>query len=151
MEEIPYFKGETDVNLEEIRAWFCEIGEKIMEFIDESFIDQQYSRATQQALKFVHQHFAENISLSDAARHSGFNSSYVSRVFKEDTGVNFVRYLNEYRINRAIELMKNDGDDRKMILNDVASAVGFHNYNHFLSVFRNITGYLPEIYLKKIM
>ena len=151
VEEIPYFKRETDVNLEEIRAWFCEIGEKIMEFIDESFIDQQYSKATQQALKFVHQHFAENISLSDAARHSGFNSSYVSRVFKEDTGVNFVRYLNEYRINRAIELMKNDGDDRKMILNDVASAVGFHNYNHFLSVFRNITGYLPEIYLKKIM
>ena len=76
-----------------------------------------YSDATKGALLYIQKHHQDNISLKDAAKRLSFNASYLSRVFKEDTGINFVHYLNKYRIDRALELIESTDKKTKTLAN----------------------------------
>lgn len=144
-EYIPFVRKEAETNIMEIESWFRALGEHIIKSIPLDRVDRQYSMATKGALQFIMDRYSDDISLRDAAKYVSFNASYLSRVFKEETGQNFVGYLNEYRINRAIEILT-CGAGRKQPLGEVAGMVGFNSYNHFLSLFKKIAGCSPETY-----
>jgi two-component system response regulator YesN len=63
-------------------------------------------------------------------------------VFKEHTGVSFSRYLNEFRITKAKELLVTG----KMKAKDVAEAVGYADGSYFYTTFKKITGISPSDY-----
>jgi two-component system response regulator YesN len=69
------------------------------------------------------------------AQHFGFNSSYLSRKFKQETGKSFVEFLIKCRIERAIGLA---GIDKKMFC--TATAVGIPDSNYFGRCFKKYTG-----------
>ena len=66
-------------------------------------------------------------------------------MFKQKTGQNFVDYLNEIRINKSKELLKNP--ERKMY--QVAKAVGYDNIKYYYRVFRKYSGMTPSEYQSK--
>ena len=59
-----------------------------------------------QAKNFVTQHYAESISLAQVAKHVCLSTSYFSTLFKTETGVGFVEYLQHIRIEQAKKLLK---------------------------------------------
>jgi two-component system, response regulator YesN len=74
----------------------------------------------------------------------GVNSSYLSRKFKKDCGKGVAEYLNFIRIEQAKKLMENGCKKVK----EIASDVGFNNYNYFFKVFKDSQGMTPLEYEK---
>lgn len=68
--------------------------------------------------------------------------NYLSRLFKEKTGDNFVGYLTKVRMDKVKELLINT--DQKII--DICYMVGYNNSRYFNKVFKQHTGMTPSEY-----
>ena len=101
----------------------------------------------QNALRVIRSHYTQDLSLSTLADAIHCNPTYLSRVFKSETGKGFVQYLNDYRLAKAQQLM-----DRETIpLRFIAQRVGFPNYNYFARIFKQKYGQTPRNYISKRM
>jgi two-component system response regulator YesN len=100
--------------------------EKVLNYIDENYTNSQ-------------------ISLEVIADNFNINSQYLSRFFKENIGVNYVNYINEKRINKAIEHLKNSEK-----VKDAAVKSGFDNIGTFINVFKKHMGITPGEYKEKL-
>ena len=89
---------------------------------------------------FIRQHYAENISLNSLAEQFFLHPNYLSRLFKEKTGQNFVDFLTEVRMEKVKELLKNS--DRKII--EICDMAGYDNPRYFSKVFKQYTGMTPK-------
>lgn len=102
----------------------------------------QYSDA---AVAYIRDHYKESVSLDDAAAYLNISSGYLSRVFKRDTGYTFVNYLTNYRIQLALELLRNT----HLKVYEVAEQVGYTDTNYFSNIFRRQVGLSPSEYQDK--
>ncbi len=84
--------------------------------------------------------YAEEISLMSIAQKHHVNYIYLSRLFKERTGVNFTEFLLRLRMTKAAELIKRGGFKIK----DVAQMVGYGNPYYFMSSYRKFYGNAPS-------
>ncbi len=92
----------------------------------------------------VRQNYSESLSLSDIAASVYTNPSYLSRVFKEETGIPPSLYINQIRIQNARKLL----EDTEELIIDIAVACGYNYIPHFNRVFKEHTGMTPTAYLK---
>lgn len=102
----------------------------------------ELKRAVRMTNEFIAAHYAEDISLADMAGYVCLSSSYLSRIYKKETGMSTVDKLKEVRIKAAMRLLK----ATNMKIQDIASAVGYNSSRYFLAVFRSITGVGPTEY-----
>jgi AraC-like DNA-binding protein/HAMP domain-containing protein len=102
-----------------------------------SFIDE--------ALVWIHEHFAEDISMAQAAHQVSANYSYFSEKFKEQTGCHFSEYLTQLRINLAKMLLETG----YYTVNEVSFRSGFRDVKYFGKIFKNQTGISPGAYRQK--
>lgn len=91
---------------------------------------------------YIQMHFADNITLSSLADIFYINSAYLSRLFKQKTGTNFIDYLTEQRVAHAKELLQSP----QLKIYEVAGLVGYDNPRYFAKVFREATGQSPNDY-----
>lgn len=98
----------------------------------------------EQVKYLVHQNYAESLSLSELAASVFTNPSYLSRVFKEETGIPLSHYINHVRIQKARELL----EDTEELIIDIAVACGYNYIPHFNRVFKELTGMTPGAYRK---
>jgi AraC-like DNA-binding protein/mannose-6-phosphate isomerase-like protein (cupin superfamily) len=91
------------------------------------------------ALKFIEEHYDEELSVEDVAKKFILSQSYFSYLFKSITAKTFTEYLNRLRISKSLELLKNT--DQKVL--DICYQVGFNNVNHFNRIFRQQIGVSP--------
>lgn len=101
-----------------------------------------YTELTNKALEYLRENYAKDISLNQTAEYIGVNSSYLSRVFKEDYGMEFIEYLNSLRVKQAKYLIERT--DTK--LKEIIIQVGFNNYTYFFKVFKMVAGITPVEY-----
>lgn len=83
--------------------------------------------------------YADDLTLDDAAVAAGLSSSYLSRLFKQETGTNFKDYLTIYRLERARDALK---DPRRKVY-EIAEEVGFKDQHYFSEVFKKRYGCSP--------
>ena len=92
--------------------------------------------AIEQIMMYLRDNFTDSsINLTSVAQHFGFNPSYLSRKFKQETGKSFVEFLIQCRMERAIGLA---GISKKMSC--TANAVGIPDPNYFGRCFKKYTG-----------
>lgn len=92
---------------------------------------------------YVSLNFRYEISLNELAAHKYFmNSSYLSRLFKSETGMNFSKYLINCRMERAKELLKNT----VFKINEIAGYVGYNDTSYFIHTFKRLYQMTPEQY-----
>lgn len=87
-----------------------------------------------------------SINLTYVARQFGFNPSYLSRKFKEKSGISFIDYLTSLRIERACELAK-AGE----MMYITAEKVGIPDPNYFGKCFKKYKGVSYSEYMKSVM
>ena len=87
---------------------------------------------------------ADDLSLSAMAGRAGINKDYFSRVFKEVTGQNYIKWLNAVRVEKAISLLA----DGSLTLTEVAMLSGFKSIPSFNRVFAEYKGIPPSRYRK---
>ena len=85
------------------------------------------------------------ITLAKVSNYLHINSSYLSKLFKQEMGMSFTEYLNEARIKRSRELLK----DTDMEILDIALFVGYEDQSYFTKVFKKIAGKTPRKFRKE--
>jgi two-component system response regulator YesN len=96
------------------------------------------------AISFIKQNYKRPIGLQEAASIIKVSEAHLSRVFKDETKMNYVRYLNIYRINATIELMR----DEYLSIREIALSCGFNTMSYFAKVFKREIGISPSKYRK---
>lgn len=91
---------------------------------------------------FIHANYAQPITRNEIAEEFYLTPSYLAKLYKKKTGVNIKDYINEYRIERAKELLKMPQSN----VSEVAKKVGFDNFSYFSTLFKKITGLTPKEY-----
>lgn len=98
----------------------------------------------QRALDLVATRYNENITLEDAALTSGYEKSAFCRMFRNATGYTFHKYLNDYRIKKAIILL----EENHCSIAEAAYQVGFAQQKNFCKLFKDSMGITPSEYRK---
>ncbi len=120
----------------------------VMRAVEKSKTALQISSEIAKAIQFIKRNYDQNISLQQVADHVNLSFGYMSNLFKKETQVTFVEYLNNYRIERAKELL----DKTQMKTYDIAVKVGFSpEYTYFSKVFKKVTGLNPNEYRRQAM
>lgn len=95
--------------------------------------------------RYIAEHYTEDISLSSAAELVSLSPVYLSRLFKKEEGINFLDYLNQYRIEVSKKLLQ---DMRYNVL-EAARMSGFNNTRYFSKIFKKTVGITPSEYRKR--
>jgi len=97
---------------------------------------------------YLSTHYAEDITTETLSAKFGFVPSYLSKVFRRQTGKSPTEYLTDLRIERAKSLMETRND---LLVRDVALLVGFNDPHYFSKLFRKMTGLLPSQYQDEVL
>lgn len=92
--------------------------------------------------QYVHEHYSEDIGRNQIAAEFYLTPEYLAKLYKKRTGVSLKNYINEYRIEKAKELLRTSDKS----ISDIAEAVGFDNFSYFSTLFKKITGLAPKDY-----
>ena len=104
---------------------------------------KKYHYIVAEILGYIAQNYQSNISIGELAEHKYFmNSSYLSRLFKNETGQTFSSYLMEFRMRKAKELLESD----LLKISDVAMLSGYNDVSRFIQYFKKTYGVTPEEY-----
>lgn len=121
----------------EIEEYMKEYVQKIQKLRTENITN--YSAPIQRAVMYIKENYAKSITLSDVAEYLEFSPDYFSRIFKEETGINFTAYLTEVRLRQAAELLSKTN----MKVYEVSDLVGYSNMSYFSTVFKKKYGLNP--------
>ena len=96
-------------------------------------------------LQYLESHLTEPISISDLANTLGLNSEYLCTVFKKETGLTIIQYLQRLRIGQA-RMMLERYPERDAA--EIGKACGYDSPSYFGLQFKRITGTTPNQYRK---
>lgn len=102
------------------------------------------SKAVLTAKQYINNHYAQNLSLELIGQAVGLNPSYFSNIFKKETGISFIDYLTDIRIQNA----KNMLTETDLEVIEISEHTGFNDLKYFTRCFRKITGMTPVAYRK---
>ena len=89
-----------------------------------------------------------SLSLDKAAGLLSTNRTYLSQVVNEKSGKSFSTYVNEYRLNEAVELLSDTGNHAS--LKEIGIQVGFSSPSNFYTLFRQRVGVSPSIFRSNV-
>ena len=95
-----------------------------------------------EAISFIGGNYQRDLTIQEIADSSGLNRSYFSRIFKETFGESPQRFLLQYRMNKAAELLKSS----MLPISEIGKSVGYENQLHFSRAFKNTFGISPKGY-----
>lgn len=98
----------------------------------------------QKFLNYIANHYAEDISLESLAKRGNVGKSECLRCFKASLQTTPYKYLMEYRLSKAADLLKTTD----LPIGVISENVGFHQVSHFGKCFKEKTGYSPKDYRK---
>ena len=110
------------------------------------FLMQQNSQSDKvnRAIEFIKEHFQEKLTIEDIAVDVCISQSHLRKLFHLKTMMSPITYLNNYRLDMAVELLKNENAH----IVQVAYQVGFDSVSHFNHLFKRRFGYPPSQYRK---
>ncbi len=97
-------------------------------------------------LTYIEKHYSEDVYLDLLSGKLGITSNYLCRNFKMKTGMHFIDYLNNFRIERAKELLLETSQKIK----SVAHGVGYRSENTFIRIFKKYTAQTPGEFRRNI-
>ena len=132
-------------------------GEKNLDLISESVLlytlgemaapkNNEQQHLIGSIIKFIEENFNDSeVNLNTISKHFGYNSKYVSRIFKNSMSITFSEYLTNIRIQHAIFLIEQNVTSVK----NVALLSGYRDPLYFSNVFKTKLGISPKDFIVK--
>lgn len=98
------------------------------------------------AVNYITQNYNKDISLESISKQIYITPGYLSQLFKQEIGINFLEFVNKYRIEKSKEFLK----DKTLKNYEIATLVGYSNEKHFSKTFKKYTGLTPTKYKDSI-
>ena len=124
----------------DVKAWTQETFHKIVSCMRERR-EQAGHKDIARAKRYIDEHYDEAITLQMLADMCYMNPNYFSVIFRDNVGMNYVKYLNMVRMEHAKEMVRS-GYKIKV----VSEKCGFQNTRYFSEKFKTYTGVTPEQY-----
>ncbi|GKX27695.1 AraC family transcriptional regulator [Vallitalea longa] len=109
--------------------------------------DPEISDVVLKTTLYIQENFKEDITMDSISQISCVSKSYLSRLFKKETGLTVMQYLNYYRIERSKSLIKFS----KYNISEIGNMVGFNDPKYFSRMFKKIVGISPKNFEKQIL
>ena len=93
--------------------------------------------------EYVEENYDNGLSLSSMAMAFNMTDSYVSNQFKEQVGVSFVKYVTQFKIDKAKAMLEENNDIR---IAELAEKLDMGNAQNFIRVFKRYEGVTPGQY-----
>jgi two-component system response regulator YesN len=129
--------------LEELSGLVFKVIHQIVEIMNPH---KTHRRKIQQALEYISRNYnSSNLSLAAVAKSLFVSNTYLSTMFKQELGINFLDYIHQFRIERAKPLLKAGN----LKIQNISREVGYFDESHFTKTFKKWTGMSPSQYQKK--
>ncbi len=128
-------------SLEELSVWLNCIMHRFIAYSFD-FTQVKHSNVVYKVMEYVKANYSQKISLDDIARHVYLSRSYLSSMFKEETGESLFSYINKVRVEKSKLFLL----DNAISLVDISSLCGFDDQSYFTKVFKKFTGVSPKKY-----
>ena len=120
----------------------CQWVENLM---DSTELENRESERIRRVIAYLNENYHQDLSLQSIADHFHIHKVYLSRSFKEETGITLNSYLNYLRIEKAKLLLFM----KTYRTTEIAYMVGFNNTQNFYNVFRKLVGCSPSDYMEE--
>ncbi|MFD0714358.1 response regulator [Paenibacillus sp. GCM10027626] len=105
------------------------------------------SKLIDDALAYIHNYYAEELSIASIADHLHISASYLMHLFKEAMQCTVIDYVTEYRMSEAKKLLKT----RNYKIYEVSTLVGYQDHRYFGQLFKKATGLTPREFVKSTL
>lgn len=143
--------AEEDLTELRIQAGILELWTRLFHYLYREESEQQENKnilaqaRLRKMMQFIWDHFYEKITLDDIAASANISKSAALRCFRSGMQTSPVGYLNDFRLNRAKELLLTSHST----VSEIAVSVGFDNVGYFDRVFRRTFGLTPKQFAKQ--
>jgi len=129
-------------NENKTKDYMVRIVGKALELRDENS-KGHYRDVVSDVITYIENHYTEEeLSLNTLAAHVNFSPNHLSAVFKQQTGIPFIKYLTDYRMNEAKELLSTTTKKS----NEIGLMVGYKDPHYFSYLFKKTQGVTPTQY-----
>lgn len=128
-------------NMEKLRQWLVEKISDACRHVMTKMEDQSISVVTK-AKKYIDANYNRDLSLDEVSREVNISPYYFSKIFKDETGENFIEYLTNIRIMKAKELLSHTDYSMK----EICAMIGYADPNYFSRSFKKKVGISPTEY-----
>ena len=125
--------------VDEMCEWFTE---KIYKIIQIDKHQKKYSRHISDAIVFIEENESMPISLNEISEALNIHKVYLSRIFKEETGVTLSKFILNHKMKKAKELIISTN----MKFYEIGERLGYSNAQHFVVAFKKNEGITPKKY-----
>ena len=136
---LPAITGMTDMEM--VRGWFIDKMSQAAREVSDNMATQS-GGVISQAKAYILANYQKEISLDDVSRAVDISPYYFSKIFKEETGQNFIEYLTAIRMEKAKELLTGSG----LSMKEICAQVGYADPNYFSRTFKKNVGLTPTEY-----
>lgn len=130
--------------LNDVKAVEAALVRALLDFTErvEQSQKESMSKPIRICCEYIFNHLYQEITLDKLAELTELNSSYLMNLFKEQTGMTLMNYIQKQRVEEAKKLLH--------MTNDTISSIGlrlnFYDQPHFIKVFKKYTGMTPKKY-----
>ncbi|MBC8080751.1 MAG: AraC family transcriptional regulator, partial [Gorillibacterium sp.] len=104
----------------------------------------KHKQAVDFMFEYIHEHYADDITLSDLSEKVFISRNYLSQIFRKATGETFNNYVTRVRMEKAKTLIL----EGKYLIYEVAEMVGYKNVPYFSTLFKKVIGVNPSELIK---
>lgn len=106
---------------------------------------QGRKKVIKNAVRYIEDNYMEQISLEHISSYIGISPQYFSKIFKEETGMNYIDWLTKLRIENAKKIMI----EKKSTIKQACYMVGYNDPSYFSRAFKKIVGVSPTVYVNE--
>lgn len=132
---------ETALTVEQLQSLATTMLRKYCMLVN-NYSRRSYSSLVQTCMDYVDFHYSNDLSLAGLAAMCYVSPSYLSSLFKKETGTTITDYINGTRIRQSMIFL----NVSQMSVGEIASRVGFSDANYFTRTFKKVLGKTPKAY-----
>ncbi|CQR54063.1 response regulator [Paenibacillus riograndensis] len=132
-----FFEAETQQQIYEL---LVQEAEYVQYKKNTNAASQKMNHKIRLVIDYIHEYYDRDLNLEELSHYVGLNHSYLSRLFKEQTGMVLIQYINQYRVNKSLDLLINS----TMKTYEIAERVGFKSTDNFYIAFKRLIGFPPN-------
>lgn len=140
---------EQAINAIDVRRKICILKELLAEVspLFEFAAKGKWAKEINLSIAYIEKnYYKQTIDVNEIADYVEMNPRYFSMIFKEKVGKSVMKYLIEYRVSIAKQLLM----DKDLKAYQVAEMVGYDSYPYFSTLFRKVTGESPSVYSERM-
>ncbi len=123
-----------------VLMYYAELLVLINRHMEDNYLPMCNSESMKKAISFIRNHFQSDISITDIADAAGIGERYLRKLFTKYLNLSPLDYLNQVRINKAIEFLRNTEKSIK----EICFICGFKSPQYFSRIFKQQIGVTPK-------